>query len=138
ERRKAFVLKRGEYDKPDPSRPVQRGIPAALGTLPDGAPDNRLGLAQWLAAADNPLVARVQVNRLWELVFGQGLVRTTEDFGMQGEWPSHPELLDWLAVEFRQRGFDVRAMLRLLVLSATFRQQDCTRTELRERDADDR
>jgi hypothetical protein len=91
-----------------------------------------------MTAPENPLVARVAVNRLWELVFGTGLVRTTEDFGLQGEWPSHPELLDWLAVEFRESGWDVQHMLRLFLESATYRQTSRARPELRERDPDNR
>ncbi len=136
--RPTYVLQRGEYDKPDHDRPVQRGVPAALGTLPAGAPDNRLGLAQWLTAAQNPLFARVQANRLFELLFGTGIVRTSEDFGMQGEWPSHRALLDWLAVEFRDHGYDVRHLLRLLVRSATFRQSNRVQPEAHAIDPDDR
>ena len=136
--RDVFVLERGQYDKPDPKRPVKRAVPAALGKLPDGAPADRRGLAQWLLAPENPFVARVAVNRLWELVFGTGLVRTSEDFGMQGEFPSHPELLDWLAVEYRERGWDTRALLKLLVTSSTYRQSSRARPELAERDPDDR
>ncbi len=120
--RATYILMRGEYDKPDKSRPVARELPSMFGSLPEGAPKNRLGLARWLVSTENPLLLRVQVNRLWEFVFGQGLVRTSEDFGRQGEWPSHPELLDWLALEFRARGHSVRAMLRLLVTSDTFLQ----------------
>ena len=120
--RETFVLTRGQYDHPDRRQPAARGIPAALGRLPDGAAADRLGLARWLTSAENPLVARVAVNRLWEQLFGHGLVRTSEDFGLQGEWPTHPELLDWLAVEFRESGWDVRAMLRLIVTSSTYRQ----------------
>jgi uncharacterized protein DUF1553 len=138
EPRKTYVLMRGEYDRPDKARAVARGVPAALGRLPAGAPDNRLGLAQWLVTPDNPLVARVRVNRLWEQLFGTGLVRTVEDFGLQGEWPSHQALLDWLAVEFRERGWDSQHLLRKIVQSATFRQQSRVREEVRERDADDR
>src|SRR5262249_44917816 len=100
--RETFLLVRGQYDHPDKKRPIQRGVPAALGKLPDGAPLDRLGLARWMTSETNPLVARVAVNRLWEMVFGTGIVRTSEDFGMQGEWPSHPEMLDWLAVELRE------------------------------------
>jgi hypothetical protein len=118
--RPTYVLLRGEYDKPDKNRPVARELPAMFGTLPPDAPKNRLGLARWLVSEQNPLLPRVTVNRLWEFVFGQGLVRTSEDFGLQGEWPSHPELLDWLAVEFRSRGMSPRAILRLLVTSAAF------------------
>ena len=136
--RETFVLKRGAYDHPDPARPVTRGVPAALGALSAGAPSDRRGLAQWLTAPENPLVARVAVNRLWELVFGAGLVRTSEDFGLQGEWPSHPELLDWLAVEFRESGWDVRHVLRLMVTSATYRQSSVVRPELAERDPENR
>ncbi|MBK7878872.1 MAG: PSD1 domain-containing protein [Planctomycetes bacterium] len=136
--RDVFVLQRGEYDKADKSRPVKRAVPAALGKLPDGAPQDRRGLAQWMLAPDNPLVARVAANRLWELVFGTGIVRTSEDFGMQGEWPSHPELLDFLAVEYREKGWNTRALLKLLVTSSTYRQSSRARPELAERDPDNR
>jgi hypothetical protein len=123
EPRPTFVLLRGEYDKPDRERPVARELPAMFGALPADAPRNRLGLARWLVSEQNPLLLRVTVNRLWEFVFGTGIVRTSEDFGLQGEWPSHPELLDWLATEFRGRGHSTHAMLKLLVTSAAFRQQ---------------
>lgn len=136
--RETFVLTRGQYNMPDTSRPVQRGVPSALGRLPEGAPPDRRGLAQWLVAPENPLVARVAVNRLWEMLFGTGIVATSEDFGLQGEWPSHPELLDWLAVEFRERGWDTRQMLRLIVTSATYRQDSRVRPELRELDPGNR
>ncbi|MCC6676445.1 MAG: PSD1 domain-containing protein [Phycisphaerales bacterium] len=136
--RETYVLSRGRYDSPDKARAVSRAIPAALGRLPDGAPANRLGLAQWMMSADNPLTARVTVNRLWELAFGTGLVRTSEDFGLQGEWPSHPELLDWLAVEFRETGWDTPRLLRLIVSSATYRQDSRVRAECRESDPDNR
>lgn len=138
EPRPTFVLQRGAYDHPDRSRPVTRGVPAALGALPPDAPSDRRGLAQWLCAPDNPLVARVAVNRLWERVFGIGLVATTEDFGMQGEWPSHPELLDWLAVELRESGWDLQHLLVLILDSATFQQASRARPDLRERDPDNR
>jgi hypothetical protein len=144
--RPTFVLKRGQYDAPDKSHPVERGVPAALGTLPKGAPANRLGLARWMVSADNPLTARVAMNRLWEMVFGTGLVKTSEDFGQRGEWPSHPELLDWLAVEFREGSaggaggarWDVRRMLRLMVTSETYRQSSAVRAELKDRDPENR
>jgi hypothetical protein len=136
--RETFVLTRGAYDKPDKNRPVQRGVPASLGTMPDSAARDRLGLAQWMTSAQNPLVARVTVNRLWEQFFGAGIVATTEDFGMQGEWPSHPELLDWLSVEFRESGWDVQHMVRLIVTSGTYRQASRVRTDVRERDPDNR
>jgi Protein of unknown function (DUF1553)/Protein of unknown function (DUF1549)/Planctomycete cytochrome C len=136
--RETFVLVRGQYDQPDSSRPVTRDVPAALGRLPDGAPRDRRGLAQWLLAPENPLVARVAANRLWELVFGAGLVRSTEDFGLQGEWPSHPELLDWLAVELRESGWDTRALLKLLVESHAYRQDSRVRPDVAEIDPDAR
>ncbi|HEX6813533.1 MAG TPA: PSD1 and planctomycete cytochrome C domain-containing protein [Planctomycetota bacterium] len=134
EQRRTFLLMRGEYDKPDRNRPIARELPALFGALPPDAPRNRLGLAQWLVSADNPLFLRVAANRLWEFVFGTGIVRTSEDFGLQGEWPSHPELLDWLATEFRARGHSVRSMLRLLVTSAVFRQQSRTAPAAGDRD----
>ncbi len=136
--RETFVLTRGQYDHPDKSRPVTRAVPAAFGKLAEGAPVDRLGLSQWLTAPENPLVARVAVNRMWEIVFGTGIVRTSEDFGQQGEWPSHPELLDWLAVEFREKGWDTQGMLRRLVTSSTYRQSSRARPELHERDPDNR
>ncbi len=138
EPRPTFVLTRGQYDKPDKARPVERRVPSALGALPPGAPKNRLGLAQWLLAGDNPLVARVAVNRLWEIAFGTGLVRTSEDFGQQGEWPSHPELVDWLALDFRAHGWDVKRLVRELVTSATYRQSSRARADAGEKDPDNR
>ena len=121
--RPTFVLMRGEYDKADKSRKVTRELPAMFGELPADLPRNRLGLARWLVSEQNPLLHRVAVNRLWEFVFGTGIVRTSEDFGLQGEWPSHKELLDWLAMEFRARGHSTRAMLRLMVTSRAFQRQ---------------
>ena len=99
--RPTFVLNRGEYDKGDKNRPVTRELPKVFGPLPEGLPKNRLGLARWLVSDDNPLLKRVAINRYWEFVFGTGIVRTSEDFGMQGEWPSHPELLDWFGRRVR-------------------------------------
>ena len=136
--RETYILMRGAYDKPDRNQPVQRGIPAALGTLPPDAPKNRLGLARWMVSPDNPLVARVAVNRLWEMVFGTGIVRTSDDFGLQGEWPSHPELLDWLAVELREKNWDLQHVLKLMVTSATFRQSSRVREDVRAADPDNR
>lgn len=135
--RPTFVLSRGLYDQPDKNRPVQRSIPKAFGTLPPEAPQNRLGLAQWIVSKDNPLTARATVNRLWELCFGTGIVRTSEDFGYQSEWPSHPELLDSLAARFAD-GWDVRAMMRLILTSATYRQDSTVRTDLRDIDPKNR
>ncbi|MCB9885159.1 MAG: PSD1 domain-containing protein [Planctomycetes bacterium] len=136
--RQTYVLQRGEYDKPDKDRPVASELPLMFGALPAGAPHNRLGLAQWLVSERDPLLLRVAANRLWEFVFGTGIVRTSEDFGRQGEWPSHPELLDWLAVELRENGFRQRAILRQLVLSDTFRQDSRVDPAARERDPDNR
>ncbi len=116
----AFLLKRGEYDQR--GEKVERGVPAFLPPLPPGAPVNRLGLAQWLIAPNHPLTARVAVNRFWLQLFGTGLVKTAEDFGAQGEPPSHPELLDWLAVTFREEGWDVKRLMKQLVMSAAYRQ----------------
>lgn len=127
--RETFVLMRGAYDLPDKERPVTRGVPAALGALPEGAPSNRLGLAQWLTAPQNPLLARVTVNRFWETIFGKGIVATSADFGLQGAWPTHPELLDWLAVEFRESGWDVKALLKTMVLSQAYQQSSRRRPE---------
>jgi hypothetical protein len=136
--RETFVLNRGVYDEPDEERQVARGIPAALGALPAGAPLDRRGLAQWLTDPAHPLLARVTVNRLWELCFGTGLVATSEDFGLQGDWPSHPELLDWLAVEYRESGWDTKALLTRIVSSSTYRQSSRLRPELAAIDPDDR
>jgi hypothetical protein len=116
----AFVLKRGEYDKKDEE--VTRATPAFLPPLAPKASHNRLGLAQWLLAPEHPLTARVAVNRFWQHCFGTGLVKTSEDFGAQGEPPSHPELLDWLAVQFRADGWDVKKMMKRCVMSAAYRQ----------------
>ena len=116
----AFLLKRGEYDQK--GEKVGRAVPAFLPPLPPDAPVNRLGLAQWLVAPNHPLTARVAVNRFWLQVFGTGIVKTAEDFGAQGEPPSHPELLDWLAVQFREEGWDVKRFMKRLVMSAAYRQ----------------
>lgn len=131
--RKTYIMRRGQYDQP--TEEVQPGTPAALNAMPAAYPRNRLGLARWLVDPSNPLTARVTVNRLWSKFFGQGLVRTQEDFGIQGERPSHPDLLDWLAVEFRESGWDMKAMQRLMLTSATYRQSAAVSPELLERDA---
>jgi hypothetical protein len=129
EARPAFVLKRGVYDQPGES--VQPAIPLALGTpWPTDAPKNRLGLARWLTLPEHPLTARVVVNRFWQHLFGAGLVRTPEDFGFQGEFPTHPELLDWLAVSFVESGWDVKALFRDWALSSTYRQSSNYTEEL--------
>jgi hypothetical protein len=120
EPRPAYVLKRGEYDRR--GAPVTRATPAFLPPWPEGAPRNRLGLARWLVDLRQPLTARVAVNRFWQQCFGTGLVKTAEDFGAQGEPPSHPELLDWLATEFVADGWDVKKSMKRLVTSSTYRQ----------------
>ncbi len=136
--RETYVLLRGEYDRPDKNQKVQPDVPAVFPPLPEGAPRNRLGLAQWLVRPDHPLTARVTVNRLWQQFFGVGLVKTAEDFGSQGEVPSHPELLDWLAVEFVESGWDVKHIVRLIVTSATYRQSSVATPELIQRDPENR
>ncbi len=134
--RDAFVLLRGEYDKH--GEKVSRAVPKSLSPLPEGAPNNRLGLAQWLVDPANPLTARVAVNRMWQLHFGTGLVKTGEDFGTQGEYPSHPELLDWLATEFVASGWDVKKMHKTIVMSATYRQASRLKKDLIAHDPDNR
>ena len=121
EPRKTYLLSRGQYDAP--SDVVTPHVPNVFGGLPGTAPRNRLGLAQWLMDPENPLTARVAVNRLWKMSFDRGLVRTAEDFVAQGERPSHPELLDWLATELTANGWDWQAIRRLIVTSATYRQR---------------
>ncbi|MEL6108190.1 MAG: PSD1 and planctomycete cytochrome C domain-containing protein [Planctomycetota bacterium] len=126
--RETRLLRRGEYNAAV-GEPLSPDVPEVLNPWPDAAPRNRLGLARWLTASDNPLVTRVLVNRFWQQIFGDGLVRTPEDFGLQGEHPTHPELLDWLAVEFRESGWDLKHLLRLMVTSRTFRQHSAWRPE---------
>ncbi len=132
----AHVLKRGEYDKPD--KKVFADIPEIFGGLPETAPANRLGLARWLVHPDNPLTSRVNVNRFWQNLFGAGLVRTSEDFGVMGEIPSHPDLLDWLALQFRESGWDVKGLIELMVTSATYRQSSRFSPEKLQKDPENR
>jgi hypothetical protein len=134
--REARILKRGEYDKP--GEVVPRALPAVLPALPADAPTNRLGLAKWLVSGQHPLTARVWVNREWERFLGTGLVKTTENFGMQSEPPSHPELLDWLATEFVRAGWDMKAMQKLMLMSAAYRQSSKVTPALFERDPQNR
>ena len=131
--RQNFILQRGLYSSR--SEPVSPGVPAFLPPLPDGAPNNRLGLAQWTVSPSNPLTARVTANRYWQRLFKSGLVATSEDFGSQGRLPTHPELLDWLARDFMAHGWDLRHLLKQIVLSATYRQRsDVVSGELATRD----
>jgi hypothetical protein len=134
--RKTFMLDKGIYDKP--GEEVSADVPAALPRLPANAPKNRLGLAEWLVAPQNPLMARVTVNRLWQQFFGVGLVKTPENLGVQAEFPVHPELLDWLAAEFVRSGWNVKDLCRLIVTSATYRQSSKVTPELFERDSENR
>jgi Protein of unknown function (DUF1553)/Protein of unknown function (DUF1549)/Planctomycete cytochrome C len=136
EPKQAFVLNRGEYDQRRDK--VGRSTPSFLPPLPAGAPVDRLGFARWLVAPNHPLTARVAVNRFWLHVFGTGIVKTAEDFGAQGEPPSHPELLDWLAVQFREEGWDVKRFVKRMVMSAAYRQTSQTSPESLAKDPDNR
>ncbi len=134
--RDTFLLTRGAYDKP--ADKVMPGVPAVLPVLPKGVPNNRLGFGRWLIDPANPLTARVAMNRFWQMYFGAGLVKTVEDFGSQGEWPTHPELLDWLATEFVRTGWDIKAMQKLIVTSAAYRQSSKATPELLQKDPENR
>ncbi len=134
--RETHVLQKGAYDKPLDK--VEKGVPAVLNPMPKDAPNNRLGLAMWMFDPANPLTARVTVNRYWQHFFGYGIVKTVEDFGIQGERPVNPDLLDWLAVEFRESGWNVKAIQRLMVTSATYRQSSKVTPELFEKDPENR
>ncbi len=134
--RETFVLARGDYR--NQTEKVQPGVPAMLPALPNGIPPNRLALARWLVDPAHPLTARVAVNRFWQMYFGHGIVKTQEDFGVQGEPPVHPELLDWLATEFIGTGWDIRALQRLIVTSATYRQSSRMTLALLDRDPENR
>ncbi len=134
--RDTFVLVRGAYDKP--GEKVLPGVPAFLPQLNQDWENNRIGLARWLVAPENPLTARVTVNRFWQTYFGVGLVKTAEDFGSQGEWPLHLELLDWLATEFVASGWDMKALQKKIVMSATYRQSSKLLPELLKRDPENR
>ena len=134
--RDSYFLIRGQYDHK--GEKVQPGTPAALPPMPADAPMNRLGLARWIVDPKNPLTSRVAVNRFWERFFGVGLVKTSENFGSQAEWPSHPELLDWLATEFIRNGWDIKAIQKTIVMSATYRQSSALTPALVERDPENR
>ncbi|MEO5976072.1 MAG: PSD1 and planctomycete cytochrome C domain-containing protein [Chryseolinea sp.] len=131
--RKTFVLNRGQYDEPTDVEVYASAPPMIMPYLKEFE-NNRLGLAKWLFHSDNPLASRVIVNRLWQEIFGRGIVATSDDFGNQGSLPTHPELLDYLAVEFREKGWDMKSMLKLMVMSSTYQQSSTTSKKLRERD----
>lgn len=130
--RETFMLVRGDYDKKGGK--VSAATPAAFAPLPPNAPANRLGLAQWLVSPDQPLTARVTVNRYWQMYFGNGIVKSAENFGSQADWPTHPHLLDWLATEFVRSGWNVKAMQKLIMMSATYRQSSVVTTQALEHD----
>ncbi|MEO8050518.1 MAG: DUF1553 domain-containing protein [Acidobacteriota bacterium] len=134
--RETHLLLRGAYDRP--GEKVEPGVPGILPPLSKDAPPNRLGLARWIADPSNPLTARVAVNRFWQNAFGVGLVKTVEDFGSQGEWPENLELLDWLATEFVRTGWDMKAIQKTIVMSATYRQSSKTTPEMEQRDPENR
>ncbi len=134
--REAYMLIRGEYDKK--GEKVVRALPSILPPLPKESPNNRLGLAKWLVSGEHPLTARVTVNRFWQQFFGTGLVKTSEDFGVQGEFPSHPELLDWLATDFVRSGWDVKRLVRSIVLSNTYQQSSHVSAEQHGSDPENR
>jgi hypothetical protein len=134
--RETAILARGDYR--NRGEKVSPSVPSVLPPLPKDAPPNRLTLAEWLVNPNHPLTSRVAVNRFWQMYFGTGIVKTAQDFGSQGDPPSHPELLDWLATEFIGRGWDVKAMQRLIVTSATYRQSSQAPTELIEKDPENR
>jgi hypothetical protein len=134
--RPTYILERGEYNAH--GEEVFPNTPESILPMAEDLPKNRLGLAQWVISPDNPLTARVAVNRFWQNYFGRGLVATSADFGNQGEMPSHPELLDWLALEFISSGWDVKAMQKMMVMSATYRQESNPRKDLEEQDPENR
>lgn len=134
--RETFILNRGDYAQPTVK--VDVGTIEALPPMPDGASHDRLGLAMWITMQNNPLTARVAVNRFWKMLFGNGIVGTPADFGAQGEWPSHPELLDWLAVEFMESGWNVKHLIKLMIMSETYRQSSAATQAMLEREPQNR
>ena len=136
EPRKAYFLERGQYDMP--GEQVFPNTPKGIFAFPDSLPKNRLGLSKWLTHKDHPLTARVAVNRYWQHIFGTGIVKTSEDFGNQGEIPSHPLLLDWLAINFIESGWDVKALHKLMVMSTTYQRSSLANAALLEKDKDNR
>jgi len=136
--RKTYILDRGAYDAPKEEEVISPGTPAILPPLPPEAPANRLTLANWLFSDDHPLTSRVAVNQLWQLFFGNGIVNSTADFGAQGDFPSHPELIDWLAVDFRESGWDLKRLIKQIVMSSTYRQSSKVGAEDLEKDPENR
>jgi len=136
EPRTTYILNRGGYNDPQLEDTVFRNVPAVLPKLPEGVENNRLALANWLVSAEQPLTARVTVNRYWQQFFGKGIVKTTEDFGVQGTLPSHPELLDWLAADFQENGWNLKRLFKKIVMSATYRQTSKVSPELLEKDVE--
>ncbi|MEK6250127.1 MAG: DUF1553 domain-containing protein, partial [Planctomycetales bacterium] len=134
--RPTYILERGLFDQH--GEIVKPAVPSALPPLPEGAPANRLGLARWLTSPSHPLTARVTVNRYWQMLFGTGIVKTSENFGAQGDLPSHPVLLDWLASEFVENDWDVKAIMKRMVMSATYRQSSITTPGMRLKDPENR
>lgn len=132
--RKTYLLNRGEFNNPDKSEALVPSVPKALHTTSDPQPRTRLEFAHWLVNDENPLTARVAVNRVWQQIFGLGLVKTSENFGTQGELPSHPELLDWLAIELIESGWDIRHIQKLILASSTYRQRSDISPELAQKD----
>jgi len=132
EKRTAYAYDRGDYEQP--IYEVEANTPEALPEFPEEYPRNRLGLAKWLFSEDNPLTARVTVNRYWQMLFGKGLVTTPQDFGVQGALPTHPQLIDWLAIDFMENGWDVKSLLKTMVMSHTYRQSSEPTSQLREKD----
>lgn len=131
-----FILNRGEYDQPTDS--VEANTPEVIYPFSENLPKNRLGLAKWMVDKNNPLTARVFVNRVWGMLFGRGLVETAEDFGVQGSLPTHPELLDWLAVDFMEHDWDIKYLLKKIMLSATYQQKSELRSDLKKVDPENR
>ncbi len=134
--RTTYILDRGQYDQPADS--VLPKTPEAIFAFSEDLPKNRLGLAQWLVDKNNPLTARVYVNRIWAMLFGKGLVETSEDFGVQGSLPTHPQLLDWLAVDFMEHNWDIKYLLKKIMLSATYQQKSEMRPELKKADPENK
>ena len=134
--RQAFILDRGQYDAP--TDPVFPNTPQEIFPFPEDLPKNRIGLAKWITHKDNPLTARVTVNRYWQNIFGRGIVKTSEDFGNQGELPSHPELLDWLSIEFQKSAWDVKLLHKRILMSNTYQQSSVASKELMEIDNENR